>query len=301
MSVTVVSFHAHPDDEALLTAGTLAGLAAAGHRVVLVTATDGGAGLAADAFGHGVDLGRRRLAELQASARAIGAARVEWLGYADSGLHGNEPDRIEPDPADATNDATNDPPGDSPAAGTWRRPTFVHASIEDAAARLAAILREESAAVLTSYEASGGYGHPDHVRAHHVGRRAAELAGTPVLLEATVDRDLFARGVRLAARLRLLPSGLAASLATAYTPRHELTHRIDVRRQVPAKQAALLAHASQTTGEEPAGGRRTVAVLGRLPGPLARLILGREWFVEVGRAPASPLLDDVMASLRPHP
>ena len=55
MSVTVVSFHAHPDDEALLTAGTLAGLAAAGHRVVLVTATDGGAGLAADAFGHGVD------------------------------------------------------------------------------------------------------------------------------------------------------------------------------------------------------------------------------------------------------
>ena len=67
---------------------------------------------------------------------------------------------------------------------------------------------------------------------------AACLAGTPVLLEATVDRDLFARGVRLAARLRLLPSGLAASLATAYTPRHELTHRIDVRRQVPASSAA---------------------------------------------------------------
>lgn len=287
MPVTVVSFHAHPDDEALLTAGTLATLAAAGHRVVLVTATDGGAGLAADRFGQGVELGTRRLTELEASARAIGAARVHWLGYADSGLHGTEADRVEPDPADPT--------------GTLTRPTFVHAAIEDAAERLAAILREESAAVLTSYEASGGYGHPDHVRTHHVGRRAAELAATPVLLEATVDRDLFARGVRLAARLRLLPGELAASLATAYTPRQELTHRIDVRRQLRAKQAALLAHASQTTGEEPSGGRRTVAALGRLPGPLARLVLGREWFVEVGRAPSVPLLDDVLASLDQGP
>ncbi|HSR26676.1 MAG TPA: PIG-L family deacetylase, partial [Candidatus Eisenbacteria bacterium] len=58
---TVVSFHAHPDDEALLTGGTLAKAAAAGHRVVLVTATAGAAGLAAARFETGEELGRRRL------------------------------------------------------------------------------------------------------------------------------------------------------------------------------------------------------------------------------------------------
>ena len=47
MPHTLVVFHAHPDDEALLTGGTMAKAAAAGHRVVTVFATDGGAGLAA--------------------------------------------------------------------------------------------------------------------------------------------------------------------------------------------------------------------------------------------------------------
>lgn len=284
MPFTVVSFHAHPDDEALLTAGTLARLAAEGHRVVLVTATDGGAGLADPAYSAGSRLGEHRLAELHASARALGAARVAWLGYADSGLDGAEPDR--PDP---------EAPG-----GT--RSTFTRAPIEDAARALAAVLREELADALTSYERHGGYGHPDHVRVHHVGRRAAELAGTPLLLEATVDRDLFAPAIRIAARLHLLPRDLSASMARAYTPRRELTHRVDVRAHLRAKQAALLAHASQTTGVDAAApdarGRRTVAVLGRLPRPLARLVLGREWFVEAGRAPGWPLLDDILASLR---
>lgn len=276
---TVVSFHAHPDDEALLTAGTLARLAAEGHRVVLVTATDGGAGLAADSFGRGADLGSRRLAELRASAEALGAARVHWLGYADSGMHAEQPDRQDPD-------------------GT-SRPTFVHADVEDAARRLAELLTEESAAVLTGYDPRGGYGHPDHIRLHTVARRAVELAGTAVLLEATVDRTLFAGAVRWLARLRILPADLASSLAAAYTPRRELTHRVDVRRQAAAKRAALRAHASQITGaDRDPSGDRTVAALLRLPGPLFRVALGREWFVEVGRRPGGPLLDDVLATLR---
>ncbi|MBD3785300.1 MAG: PIG-L family deacetylase, partial [Micrococcales bacterium] len=75
MSRTLVAFHAHPDDEALLTAGTMARAAAEGHRVVLVLATDGGAGLAAaDLRRDG--LGRLRLAEASASAAALGVARV---------------------------------------------------------------------------------------------------------------------------------------------------------------------------------------------------------------------------------
>src|SRR5581483_1143638 len=78
---TIVAFHAHPDDEALLTGGTLARLAAEGNRVVIVVATDGVMGAAT-----GPD-GQTRLAELRASAAVLGAARVEHLGYADSG-HG---------------------------------------------------------------------------------------------------------------------------------------------------------------------------------------------------------------------
>src|SRR3954464_7375263 len=89
MAYTVVSFHAHPDDEALLTAGTLARAAAEGHRVVLVLATTGGAGLAgAEVLSRG-DLAAQRMSELKRSARALSCVRVVWLGYDDSGLDGS--------------------------------------------------------------------------------------------------------------------------------------------------------------------------------------------------------------------
>lgn len=239
--------------------------------MVLVTATDGGAGLAASRFGHGRQLAATRLAELDRSAEALGAARVAWLGYSDSGL-----------------DGTAD--GD----------TFLRAEQEQAAERLAAILAEEDAHVLTGYDPAGGYGHPDHVRAHRVARRAADLAGTPVLLEATIDRDLLLRAVTWGRRLRLLPEAIStAAFAHAYAPRDQITHRVDVRAWLPAKRAALRAHTSQSTGSGPEGAdTRTVAALLRLPGPLARLVLGREWFVEPGRAGGDAPLDDVFAGLR---
>jgi LmbE family N-acetylglucosaminyl deacetylase len=279
VAFTLVSFHAHPDDEALLTGGTLARAAAQGHRVVLVAATDGGSGLAADRFGHGEQLASTRLAELDRAAKALCAARVAWLGYADSGM-----------------------------GGTADGDTFVRADPEEAAQRLAAILREENAHVLTGYDQAGGYGHPDHVRVHQVARRAADLAGTPVLLEATVDRDLLLRAVSWGRRLRLLPDELSpAGFAQAYTPRAQLTHQIDVRPWLPAKRAALQAHSSQATGSSTRDDdSRTIAALLRLPGPLARRVLGREWFVERGRSPGmhprgrhpAPLLEDLFATLR---
>lgn len=74
---TIVAFHAHPDDEALLTGGTLARAADDGHRVVIAVATDGVIG----------ESEPTRLDELRASARILGVQRVEHLGYADSG-HG---------------------------------------------------------------------------------------------------------------------------------------------------------------------------------------------------------------------
>jgi LmbE family N-acetylglucosaminyl deacetylase len=264
---TLVAFHAHPDDEALLTAGTLARAAAEGHRVVLVVATAGEAGLV-EGGRTGASLASRRLAELESSARALGCARVEVLGYADSGMQGE-------------------------AGGAQ---AFARADLEEAAGRLAEILRAESADVLTIYDPAGGYGHPDHVQVSRVGLRAAELAGTPSVLEATVDRTALQRVLRLVHRLPGIPADFAPErFAAAYTDRAALTHRIDVRRFTRAKRASMAAHVSQAGADE---GTRTLAVMLRLPQPLFRLAFGREWYVEQGRPPRRPLLDDVFATVR---
>src|SRR3954462_8194390 len=183
---TLVSFHAHPDDESLLTGGTLAKAAAEGHRVVLVTATSGERGLGGPDDGHGADLARARMAELEDAAAALGCARVLSLGYGDSGLH--------PDPSDSG--------------------AFVHVDVASAAARLAEVLREEDAHALTVYDPNGGYGHPDHVQVHRVGVAAARLAGTPVVLEATVSAGLF-RSVLVTMRLLGHALGRSAPMGTA--------------------------------------------------------------------------------------
>jgi LmbE family N-acetylglucosaminyl deacetylase len=263
---TIVSFHAHPDDEALLTSGTLARAAADGHRVVIVVATAGEAGLTGTPC-TGAELAARRTAELSAAAHAIGAARLELLGHPDTGW----PDR-----------------GSS-------APPFSRLPIEPLAADLADLLVDEHADVLTTYDEHGGYGHPDHIHVHRVGALAAHLAATPVVLEATIDRDRIVRAARLLHLLSHLTSvPQVPDLTHAYTPRSLLTHRVDVRRHLGAKYAALRAHASQTTG----GDARTLALLLRLPPPLQRAVLGYEWFREPGRPPGRPLLDDIFATLR---
>ncbi|MDQ1585934.1 MAG: hypothetical protein QOH80_1299 [Actinomycetota bacterium] len=264
---TVVSFHAHPDDEALLTSGSLARAAAEGHRVVLVVATAGEAGLAATTARAG-GLGELRMAELRRSAAALGCARVALLGYDDSGM------------ADMASSAAN---------------RFAAADVEEAALRLAAILAEESADVLTIYDPAGGYGHPDHVQVHRVGVRAAELAGTRVVLEATVDRTLLRRAARILRWCRTLVPGLDVPPFTdAYTARCDLTHRIAVRDYAVQKRAAMAAHASQASAD---GGDRTLAFFLRLPRPLFRLAFGHEWYVERGRRPGERPLDDMFATL----
>lgn len=306
MSRTIVAVNAHPDDEALLEAGTLAKAAAAGHRVVLVVATDGALGLtseqfraADDAAGHdvpgrstdgattdgatpdGATLGGRRLAELAASARALGAARVVHLGYADSGMEGP----VRPDP-----------PG---------RQRFLRADPAEAATRLATILREESADVVLGYDANGGYGHRDHVRLHEVARLAALAAGTPRLLEATIPRDLIARTVELVAKVyRFPPDFDPTSFRRSFSPREQITHRIDVRRFAAAKRASMAAHASQAAADD--GADRTLAAFLRFPMPLFRIVFGREWYVDATglspgcpapRRPAGKLAHDVFAGL----
>ena len=272
MGRTLVAFHAHPDDEALLTSGTMARAAAEGNRVVLVVATDGGLGLASSDFVGASDtkLGSVRMAELRVSARALGTARVETLGYADSGLGPETPP---------------DPPG---------RVRFVRADPEEAAERLAAILREEQADVLLTYDANGGYGHRDHVKVHLVGARAAELAGTPRVLQATVPRDLLLRGIRLAAKFyRFPPEFEPSSFERAYSASAAVTHRIDVRRYASQKRASMRAHASQSSAD--GGADRTLAAFLRIPRPLFALVFGREWFVDAARPAGSGVARDVFA------
>jgi LmbE family N-acetylglucosaminyl deacetylase len=277
MSLTIVAFHAHPDDEALLTAGTMARAAAEGHRVVLVLATDGGAGLAAAELSSDGGLGARRLHEARRSSEALGVARVEWLGYADSGS-GPEP---EPD-----------------VPGLTR---FCRAPVEEAAERLAAVLRTERADLLLSYDANGGYGHRDHVRVHEVGARAAEIAGTARVLEATVPRDTIVRAVRALSRVYRFPAEFdPSSFERAYSARSEITHRVDVRRFARAKRASMRAHASQATGGGAASvgdggqtGDRTLGAFLRIPRPVYDLVFGREWFRDPALPPGGHVRTDI--------
>jgi LmbE family N-acetylglucosaminyl deacetylase len=257
---TVVAFHAHPDDEALLTGGTLALLAAQGHRVVIVTGTDGAMG---PATAPGA---QTRLDELRASAAVLGAVRVATLGYADSG-HGP---LLYPDPPD--------------------RQRFARAELAEAAGRLADLLREEHADLLLSYDENGGYGHRDHVQVHLVGALAAEQAGVRVL-EATAPRELAWRVFTFFRRLRVAVRHDPAAIRAGFTPRAAITHRVNVRRHARSKQAAIAAHGSQVPGTGRSA--RLKRVLLALPAPVFGLVLGIEWYAEPGAAGAA-VTDDIL-------
>jgi LmbE family N-acetylglucosaminyl deacetylase len=242
---TVVAFHAHPDDEVVLTGGTLARAAAVGHRVVVVVATDGRV--------HNED-DCDRLAELRSSAAILGVHRVECLGYADSGFG---PQFLP------------DPPG---------RVRFGRADVDEAAGRLSEVLRDEKADLLLSYQLNGGYGHRDHIQVHHVGNRAAALAATPRVLEVTMPRELLACVSAVARLLRLPEPYNREVLRTAYAPRSTITHRVNVFRFARQKRDALAAHRSQIGSTGPAA--RMFGILLRLPPQAFGALFGREWFID---------------------
>lgn len=248
VSRCIVFFHAHPDDEALLTAGTMARADAEGVRVVLITATAGEAGLADDDL---TSLGTVRTAELERSARILGVQRLEVLGYPDSGLDG---------------------------AGDGRSAPFCATPVDEVAARVAQIVREEDAATLVGYDASGGYGHPDHKHVHRCARAAADLLDGVALYEATAPRWPFALGVRAAGAVTTFPPDFdPTTFEQAFTPSAQITHRVDVRDYADFKRAALRAHASQNTGADV----RTLGALLRLPRPVFRVVLGTEFYRRV--------------------
>ena len=261
---TLVCFHAHPDDECISTGGTMARAASEGHRVVLVVATDGGQGEVPDDLPEGTTLADRRRDETLASAEVLGVARVEFLGYADSGMTGWE---------------AND-------AGA----SFHRADVDEAAERLAEILRDERADVLTIYDWHGTYGHPDHVKVHAVGARAAELVERPPrVLEATSNRDEMvamleaARDAGVDVRSpdddpgdAFDPSAPADDGNPFGEPADVITLRVDVRAQTGAKREAMRRHRSQITDS---------SFFLEMPDDVFDLAFGQEWFIERDRRP----------------
>lgn len=251
---TLVCFHAHPDDESIATGGALAMAKAEGHRTVLVLATKGEHGEVADGFLDDDEaLAERRVRETLESARILGVDRVEFLGYVDSGMVGTP---------------ENDLPG-----------SFWTADVEDAAARLAAILVEEGAEVLTVYDDHGGYGHPDHIQVHRVGTRAAELAGTPRVFQATMNRDEIARMMEAAAAA-MAEAGVEIPERTDEaefgSPESIITCRVDVSAFVDQKRASMRAHASQIPDDH---------FMLSMPEEAFATAFGVEWYIRDGQGP----------------
>jgi LmbE family N-acetylglucosaminyl deacetylase len=251
VSPVLVALHAHPDDEAIFTGGTIVRAVEAGWRVVLVVATDGGR--EAMVRGGNADLGSHRRAETLAAASELGIHRVEFLGYGDSGygspLHG------------------------TPAARASARAvlpgTLAAAHLDRPVAAVRRILADEDATVLTSYDDNGVYGHIDHVRVHEIGRRS--IVGISCeLVEATLDRGALRR-----LRAQLVERGLVSGLwPMSLTDQLGLEHgptvaAVDVRGQRGPKMAAISTHASQVVEASTFMG---------LPAGAFHHLLTTEWF-----------------------
>ncbi len=183
----VVFAHAHPDDETLATGALIQHLTEAGLEVSVVTATRGERGEVVAGSGAppagSPELDAHRETELTAALAALGAEGPFFLGEPPARASGLSPRRyvdsgmrwVTPTVAGPGEDAGPD--------------AFTSASVAEAAADLAAFLTSWRADLVVSYEADGGYGHPDHVHMHHVAKAAADLAGIGFAEVISIPRD----------------------------------------------------------------------------------------------------------------
>jgi N-acetyl-1-D-myo-inositol-2-amino-2-deoxy-alpha-D-glucopyranoside deacetylase len=230
--------HAHPDDETLATGGTIAHYAArTDTAVTLVTCTLGEQGeiippeLAELAADRADQLGGYRIGELAGACAALGLADHRFLGGAgrwrDSGM------------ALA---------GHGVRAAT---PTCLHPrafarpeSFDEQVDALAAVLAQVRPQVVLTYGADGGYGHPDHVRAHDI--TVAALARVPARLGRTViGRSTLDAGLAELAAAPGLPFRLPGADELPSVPDGSINVRVDVTAQRSARIAAMRAHATQ--------------------------------------------------------
>jgi N-acetyl-1-D-myo-inositol-2-amino-2-deoxy-alpha-D-glucopyranoside deacetylase len=239
--LTLMTVHAHPDDESISTGGIMARYAAEGVRVVCVTCTDGEHGEIVvpelDTPENHARLADIRRAELQRALAHLGPVESRLLGYADSGMMGTP---------------ENELPG-----------SFWRADFDEAVERLAAIVREVRPQVIVGYNDFGGYGHPDHIRAALVAKAAFERAADepqPPLKLYEVARDwtrleeVRARAVERGAEAWWRPGAEETDeqrrereqqwqrMTSAQGP---ITTHVDVADHVAAKHAAMAEHVTQ--------------------------------------------------------
>jgi len=238
----LLCIHPHPDDESIACGGLIARAVDAGHEVHVLTCTGGEEG----ENQSGIDLGGRDMAsvrrdEMAAAVAALGGPEHHWLGYRDSGMAG-----------EAANDHAE---------------AFHGAELDEAAGRVARLLRRVRPHVVVSDDEQGTYGHPDHVKANRVTARAVELAGDPAWEPATdpVWR-VPKRYVHTLTRTRMFEAHramLAAGLPSPFgadelaspddldlgTDDREVTTVVDVRDVLDRKRAAMAAHRSQIGDE----------------------------------------------------
>lgn len=243
--------HAHPDDESINNGATMAKYAAEGVHVTLVTCTLGEEGevippeLAHLAADRDNTLGAHRMGELAAAMRELGVDDHRFLGgpgrYRDSGMMGA-------------------PQNDRPES-FWR------ADLDEAAAHLVEVIRAVRPQVLVTYDPDGGYGHPDHIQAHRVAMRAADLAAEPAFrrdlgdpheiakiywncVPLSVVEAGFAR-LRAAGREIPFPGIATAADVPGVLPDEEVTAAVDTTAHAAAKAAAMRAHATQIAVDGP--------------------------------------------------
>ena len=242
--------HAHPDDESIGTGGTMAKYAAENALVTLVTCTLGEEGeivvdhlkhLAAD---QDDGLGHHRIGELAAACEALGVEDHRFLGGAgrwrDSGMMGT-------------------PQNDRPDC-------FWQADLDEATRALVAVVRETRPQVVVTYDAHGGYGHPDHIQAHRVTRAAVAAAADPSYAPdlgetwrvAKLYWTAFPKSVLQAGIDHLKASGDSSFFGVDSAddlpfgnPDEEVTTEVDAREHLDRKVAAMRAHATQIEVDGP--------------------------------------------------
>ena len=223
--LTFLAVHAHPDDEASSSGGLYRLLADQGVRTVLVTCTngecgDGPDGAKPDASHHdGDEVAAIRAVELDNAVKILGISRLIRLGYRDSGMKGW-------------------PQNEAPNA-------FVQVDVDAVARTLAAILDEVDATVVVTYDENGFYGHPDHIMANVITRRALDIATSPQrLYYPVVPKSVLVQFIEGAtAKGVFLPAWILD--ASHHVDDHLVTTTMDVRAFAARKHQAIATHASQ--------------------------------------------------------
>ena len=259
MATLLLAF-AHPDDEGM-SAGAMMKAKDAGHRVVLVTATRGEVGeiYNMDEAASRPRLGEIRSNELEEAARVIGVDRLEWLDYRDSGM---------------IRSADNEDPR-----------SFNQASMDEAAAKLTKILLDEKPDVVVTFGEDGMYGHPDHIKIHHVTNAA--LDGLVRTSKAWSPRKLYytalPRSLMQAFMSQAPPEMLDQmnpDMRFEGTPDELVTTQLDVRPYIERKRQASEAHVSQNNPD---------SWFSKIPEAAYEAVFGTEFYALARGKPGSAL------------